>query len=153
MTVQELKRNSPILRGLPPSSASFMEAVGRETTFEPGSLIFEEDGPADTFYLVASGKVGLEISLHTGPPALIETLGSGDMLGLSWLFPPHRWSWRARSLTHTTLLAFDAESLRNRCASDADLALHMYQAVAAEAVRRLHATRMRLLDIYPGGDE
>lgn len=150
MTTHELIQASPIFRGLSSSNLSFLESVGTEVELEVDRVIFEEDDHADQFYVITAGKVALEVSVHSAPPVLVETLGPGDLLGVSWLFAPYRWNWRARAVAATTLVAFHAESIRNRCESDADLALHLYRAVAHEAVRRLHATRVRLLDLYPG---
>lgn len=151
MTLERLKGTAPLLMGLDISNVEFLESVATEMEVDTRAMIFDDDEPADRFYLVAAGKVGLEVSMLTGPSMLVSTLGPGELLGVSWLFPPHRWSWRARALAPTSLVAFDAVAVRRRCAADADLALHVYRAVAEEAVNRLHATRVCLLDLYPGG--
>ena len=152
MSLSSLKDLTPLLLDLSDDGVEFLESVATEIEFPAGALIFDEDDPADFFYLIATGRVGLEVTVPARDPMLIETLGPGDLLGVSWLFPPHRWSWRARSLAPTTTIAFDASAVREQCESDTDLALHIYKTVAAEAIRRLHATRVRLLDLYPGGD-
>jgi CRP-like cAMP-binding protein len=150
MTLSSLTDLTPLLQGLSEDGTEFLESVATEVEFPSGALIFDDDDPADAFYLVATGRVGLEVVIPAHEPMLIETLGPGDLLGMSWLFPPYRWSWRARSLAPTTTIAFDAAAVRAQCESDTDLALHIYKTVAAETVRRLHATRVRLLDLYPG---
>ncbi len=152
MSLTGLRDLTPLLRGLPQTDMEFLESVAARVEFESGDLIFEEDDPADNFYLITSGRVGLEVTPPTGGPVLVETLGPGDLLGVSWLFPPHRWNWRARALADTTSVRFDSAAVRARCESNVDLALHVYRSVAEEAVRRLHATRVRLLDLYPGGE-
>lgn len=151
MSLASLKDLTPLLQDLSDDGLEFLESVATEVEFPSGALIFDEDDPADSFYLVATGRAGLEVTFPAREPMLIETLGPGELLGVSWLFPPHRWSWRARALAPTAVVAFDAAAVRAQCAIDTDLALHVYQMVAAEAVRRLHATRVRLLDLYPGG--
>ena len=153
MSLASLKDLTPLLQDLSDDGLEFLESVATEVEFASGALIFDEDDPADSFYLIATGRAGLEVSLPAREPVLIETLGPGELLGVSWLFPPYRWSWRARALAPTAVVAFDAAAVRRQCAVDTDLALHVYQTVAAEAVRRLHATRVRLLDLYPGGGQ
>ncbi len=150
MTLSSLKDTALLLQGLSEEGVEFLESVATEVHFPVGALIFEEDDPADSFYLIAEGKAGLEVPIHTRPAALIQTIGPGEILGVSWLFPPYRWSWRARAVTTTSAVAFDAAAVRGQCETDRDLALHVYWVVAHEAVRRLHATRIRLLDLYPG---
>lgn len=153
MSLHSLKDVAPLLIGLQPDALEFLESVATEVEFEKGSVVFDEDERADTFYLVATGKVGLEVSFPARDSQLIETIGPGEILGVSWLFPPHRWNWTARSLARTRAVAFDAGAVRDQCEQDTDLALHVYRTVAEEAVKRLHATRFRLLDLYPGAEQ
>lgn len=153
MSLESLRGRTRLLDGMSANSIEFLESVVREVMFPKGALIFDEDEKANSFYLIGNGKVGLEVSMPARDPVLLETLGPGELLGVSWLFPPHRWNWRARALAATDILVFDAESVRLQCEKDPDLALHVYETVAGEAIRRLHATRVRLLDLYPGGDE
>ena len=152
MSLQSLADSALLLQGLSPEGMEFLESVATEMEFPVGAVIFNEDDPADTFYLVADGKVGLEVSLHSQPPMLIQTLGPGELLGMSWLFPPHRWTWRARSHAFTRVIAFKSAPVRQQLERDPDLAVHVYRAVAMETVRRLHSTRIRLLDLYPGAE-
>ncbi len=150
MSLQSLRENAPLLVSMPVDGIEFLESIATEVQFPKGAVVFDEDQPAEAFYLIATGKVGLEVSMPARDAYLIETLGPGELLGVSWLFPPHRWSWRARALVATDVIAFDAEKARRRCAKDPEFALHVYRTVAEEAVQRLHATRIRVLDLFPG---
>src|SRR5476651_2498374 len=58
-----------------------------EMQFELGRFIFQEGYPADRFYLILEGKVLLESELKGHGKIPIQTLGPGDELGWSWLFP------------------------------------------------------------------
>lgn len=150
MSIESLRDVTGMLRDLPTGALEFLESLAVEIEFGPGALIFDEDDAADSFYIVATGKVGLEVSMPARDPVLIQTLGPGELLGVSWLFPPHRWAWSARALEPTMVVAFDARAVMDECDRDVQLAVHVYRAVAEMSVRRLHATRVRLLDLYPG---
>ena len=126
----------------------FLEAVSTEVEFEPGEILFEQDAEAELFYVILAGRVGLELTAPGRTPIVIQTLGGGDLVGLSWLFPPHRWSWRARAMGETKAVAFDAATVRARTRGDEELGHHLTTLVAREAIRRLHATRLQLLDLY-----
>ena len=152
MSLESLRETSGLLRGLSQGGLEFLESLATEIEFQRGAIIFEEDDPADSMYLIAEGKAGLEVALHNRPAVLLETIGPGELLGVSWIMPPYHWNFRARSLADTTAFAFNAAAVREKCETDIDLALHVYQTVAVEAVRRLQATRIRLLDVFPGGD-
>lgn len=151
MSLEHLTESAGLIKGLSPDGLEFLESLAIEVEFQRGAIIFEEDDPADALYLIAEGKAGLEVALHNKPPVLVETIGPGELLGVSWIMPPYHWNFRARSLTTTTAIAFSAQAVRERCETDLDLALHVYREVAVEAVRRLHAARIRLLDVFPGG--
>lgn len=152
MNLASLQQTARLLDGLSKDALEFLESVSQEMFFTKGARIFDEDERANSFYLIAGGRVGLEVAMPARDPVLLETLGPGEMIGVSWIFPPYRWSWKARALADTDMLAFDAEAVRRECEINLDLALHVYKTVAEESVRRLHATRVRLLDLYPGGE-
>lgn len=153
MSLESLKSSAQLLADLDDDGLEFLESVATEVVFPAGAIIFEEDQYADTFYLVADGKAGLEVVFAARPPVLLETVGTGEMLGVSWLTYPYRWNWRARALSESRLVAFDANAVRAKCREDCKLAASVYLTVADEAQRRLHAARVRLLDLYPGGPE
>jgi CRP-like cAMP-binding protein len=142
---------SKLLTGVPGATREFLDSVSEEVSYDRDDVIFAEGGEAERFYLIQSGKVSLEVTSPGRPLIAIQTLGSGDLLGLSWLFPPHRWAWRARALEPTTVLAFDAGRVRARCETDEQLFRTVLEVIAEEAVRRLHNSRLHLLDLYQAG--
>ncbi|HSK06945.1 MAG TPA: cyclic nucleotide-binding domain-containing protein [Acidimicrobiia bacterium] len=148
MNLQTLRETSPLLAKLSNTELEFFESVSSVVGLKGGEVLFEEGGPADTFYVVSEGRVGLEMTSPGKTPMVIQTLGPGDLVGLSWFFAPHRWNWRARALSDTTVVAFDAAQVRKRCRENRDLALEVLGVVSAELAARLHRTRIQLLDLY-----
>jgi CRP-like cAMP-binding protein len=148
MNLDAVEARSELLSELSGAQLEFFESVSREVHFRSGDVLFEEDGVADVFYVILEGKVGLEMTSPGKPPIVIQTLGNGDLVGVSWLFPPHRWNWRARALADTATIAFDAATVRAQSELDRELAQQILGVVAGEAIRRLHSTRVQLLDLY-----
>jgi hypothetical protein len=70
------------------------------------------------------------------------------MLGWSWLFPPYRWRFQARTRKTTRALAFDGKSLRAKCEEDHDLGYELLKRFSRVLTERLEATRVQLLDVY-----
>ena len=71
------------------------------THFKPGQIIFHEGEPVNRFYLLETGKVMLESGEGFGKPVVVETIGAGDLLGWSWMFPPVRLAFhRTRGRAH-----------------------------------------------------
>ncbi|MCC6792080.1 MAG: Crp/Fnr family transcriptional regulator, partial [Thermomicrobiales bacterium] len=75
----------------------------------------------------------------------IQTLGPGDILGWSWLFPPYRWHFDARVLTPTSTLEFNGACLRQQCDDDPALGYDIMKRVAQTMIERLQASRLQLM--------
>jgi len=148
MTLEALRSRNPLLAKLNDEELDFFESVSTPAEFAPSAILFEEDAPADSFYIVSSGRVGLEMTTPGKAPIVLQTLGAGQLVGVSWLFAPYRWSWRARALAATTTLAFDAARIREECGVNRDLGFRVAAVLAEEAIKRLHGARLQLLDLY-----
>ncbi len=136
MSLEQFQNVSSLLRDLSEDSLSFLESISEEVAFTAGSVIFSADEEAERFFLVTDGRVGLQVSPPNGAPLIVETIGHGEILGISWLFAPYRWTWRAVAVQPTVAISFDAAAVRQRLVHDVDLAVHVYRTVADEAVRR-----------------
>jgi CRP-like cAMP-binding protein len=116
--------------------------------FDAGDFIFREGEEADRFYIIRHGKVALEVFAPGRGSITVQTIGEGDVLGWSWLFPPYRWHFDARALELTRAIALDGKCLREKCEEDHDLGYELVKRVAQIIMERLQATRLQLLDVY-----
>ncbi|MCP3988270.1 MAG: cyclic nucleotide-binding domain-containing protein [Actinomycetia bacterium] len=132
-------------------SAEAMEAIagcGQEVKLDQETIVLVENQPADTFYLLLSGLVALEVATPRQGPFVIETIGPGEILGVSWLLPPYRWTFDARVVSEAHTIAIDAICLRQRCDADPRLGYELFQRFASPIRDRLQATRLQLIDLY-----
>jgi hypothetical protein len=81
---------------------------------------------------------------------VVETLESGDIVGWSWIFPPHRWVYDVDVLERAHLVVIDAGCLREKCDADPAFGYRVMKRFAQVVAERLAATRLRLLDLYGG---
>ncbi|MFD7507939.1 Crp/Fnr family transcriptional regulator [Streptomyces sp. NPDC059853] len=142
------------LAGLTPGHRGQLLALSRNASFPADRRMFEEGEDAVTFWIVGRGSVALDIHVSGRPAPVVETLGPGDLLGWSWLFPPYQWHLGARTLSPVDVHAFEVAEVRSHCESDPAFGYDLARAVAAVIGERLRATRIRLLDLYgppPGG--
>jgi CRP-like cAMP-binding protein len=123
-------------------------AFGHPVTFEAGTRLFEEGRPARTFWLVEGGTVILDLHVPGAHAATVETLGSGELVGWSWLFPPYRRQLGAQAVGTVRALEFDAATIRDTCEHDPDFGQAITLACAQVIAGRLQASRLRLLDLY-----
>lgn len=138
----------PLFRGL---DAAFVHAVAEQATerrFAIDERLATEGAPAEVFYLVTDGKVALEIGSADQPHLTVETVGAGEVLGWSWLVPPHRWRFDARAVKATRTVVLQGEVVRRTLAHHPTwgyLFLVRFMPVLAD---RLENTRVQLLDLH-----
>ena len=136
------------LRGM---AGSHLAVLARDCWVVPvrqGHRLFVEGDTAHRFWLIRSGHVALDVHAAGGGQLIVETLGRGDLLGLSWLVRPYQWQFSATAVEDTMTFEFNADAVRVACESDTDLGYQLLQRVMAVASSRLQATRVRMLDIY-----
>jgi len=135
------------LRGMPERYVAVLARACRPTQVPEGYRFFAEGDPANLLWLIRSGHVALD--LHPpGRRLIVETLGKGDLLGLSWLVPPYEWQFGATAVQDTILFELDAALVRAACDADPGLGYELLRRVMSAASSRLQAARIRMLDLY-----
>jgi CRP/FNR family cyclic AMP-dependent transcriptional regulator len=107
----------PFLKGLSRSQLKVLANSALEVEFPAGKLIFQEGESANRFYILLDGEVSLESGTEKSARQ-IQKIHAHDVLGWSWLFPPHQWSFNARAVKPTKAIIFLASSLRESCERD-----------------------------------
>ncbi|WP_371614485.1 Crp/Fnr family transcriptional regulator [Streptomyces sp. NBC_00454] len=120
----------------------------REVNFREGARIFDEGTRAESFWIVRSGTVTLEIPVPGRRPTPIESLGPGELVGWSWLFAPYVWQLGAEAMTPVRAYEFDATTVRMLMDADPAFGSAVGHWVGRVLALRLHQTRTRLLDLY-----
>ncbi|HVX42309.1 MAG TPA: cyclic nucleotide-binding domain-containing protein [Mycobacteriales bacterium] len=149
-SMQDLLAAHPFFTGLDEAAMTLIAGCATNVHFPDGAYIFREGAPADTFYLIRHGRVALQVHEPARGRLLIDTIDDDEVLGWSWLVPPYRWFTDARAVTETSAIALDGACLRGKCEDDPALGYQLLQRVAGVMYQRLHATRMRVLDLYGG---
>ncbi|MEO8091744.1 MAG: cyclic nucleotide-binding domain-containing protein [bacterium] len=146
--IDELLAAAPAFEGMGTAHLELIAGCARNEVFEPGAYLLREGDPADRFYVIRRGRVGMETFIPQRGALTVETIDDGDLLGWSWLVPPYRTHLDARARTQTHAIAFDATCLRGKCEDDPVLGYKLMQRFVPVIVERLQATRVRLLDVY-----
>ncbi|GGW77392.1 hypothetical protein GCM10010503_64120 [Streptomyces lucensis JCM 4490] len=122
--------------------------LAREVCFAAGTRLFEEGRRADRFWIVRTGTVDLDLHVPGRRPAVVETLGHNELVGWSWHFQPYVWHLGAEAMTPVRAWEFDAAAVRAMCAEDPEFGRAIAVWVGRVVAQRLHASRVRLLDLY-----
>ena len=146
--LEQILQEHPFFAGASAEEIKLIAGCARNHLFQAGEYLLREGGPADEFFLIRHGRVALEIAAPGRSPAVLETLGVGEFVGASWLIPPYRWALDARAVELTRATGIDAVCLRGKCEADHDLGYAMMKRFLPALVKRLHTTRLQVLDVY-----
>ncbi|MGI9659463.1 MAG: cyclic nucleotide-binding domain-containing protein [Gaiellaceae bacterium] len=147
-TIEDVVLESPAFADLTDDRRALLAGCGKNARFKDGEYLFREGDSADVFYLLRRGDMALELVAPGRGPLLIETVHTGELVGFSWLFPPHRWHLDGRAVGPVAAIEFDGTCLRGKCEADHEFGYDLQLRFASILIERLQATRLRLLDVY-----
>jgi len=137
----------PFLAGMNHTQLTLLTDCAVARHFNMGQTILREGEFANGFYLIETGRVALESEAGFGESIVIQTIGAGDLLGWSWMFPPYVWQFAARAIEPTAALFFYAAILREYCEKDHSLGYELLKRISAVMVTRLHAAHDQMLSL------
>jgi CRP/FNR family transcriptional regulator, cyclic AMP receptor protein len=147
-TLEPIIRAHPFFQDLADRHIRLIVGCAKNARFDADKVIFREGEEANHFYLIREGLVSVEVVIPSRGTVTVETVNEGEVLGWSWLFPPYRWHFDARTRQPTRALVFDGKCLRAKCEKDHDLGYELLKRFSRVLTERLEATRLQLLDFY-----
>ncbi len=145
---QRVLKATPIFAEMADEQIANIAECAKEMSFPAKKRIYAEGDAADQFLIIREGNVAIDMeTVHRGI-LTVHTVGPGDILGWSWLFPPYRWHYNARAVEDTQAIALDAPCLRKKADADPALGYELMKRFSAVMLSRLEATRMQLMNIY-----
>jgi CRP-like cAMP-binding protein len=145
--IGEVVRAHPFFEGLESRFCDLICGCAKYDRFQPGEYLFHEADSADQFYLIREGCVAMQIQGPSMTKTLL-TLHQGELVGVSWLVPPYRWSYDARAMQFTRAIAMDARCLRGKCEADHDLGYELMKRFMPVLIERLQSAYLQVLDVY-----
>jgi CRP/FNR family cyclic AMP-dependent transcriptional regulator len=146
--LERIVREHPFFAGLEEEFCAHICGCAKNVRFEADQYLLHEGEAADQLYLLRHGRVALEVTVPGRGPVTFQTLVAGEIVGVSWLIPPYRWTYDAKALEATRAIAMDATCLRRKCEEDHDLGYEMMKRFVPVLIERLHGTRLQMLDVY-----
>lgn len=138
----------PFFAGLQESYLELVSGCAKNGHFRAGEYLFREGESADWFYLIRQGRAALQLSAPGRNAVVCQTVGEGELTGVSWLIPPYRWTYDARAMEDIRAIVINARCLRDKCEADHDLGYEMMKRFMPILIERLQATRLQILDVY-----
>ena len=116
----------------------------RVTSLDAGGVLFEEGHSAKNFYIVMEGTVDLYSEMEDEDDQWVQMIDVGEVIGWSWLVPPYRWAFTAKSRNGAMLMEFDADAIRELCDRDPAFGYGTMKQICALMLGRLHTIRAQM---------
>ena len=137
----ETWRRHPFVAGLAADQLAVLTSLAMPVQFDAGQLIFREGEPANRFYLILGGSVALQTRSPEDIATCVATVGAGEVLGWSWLFPPYTWHFDAVAVKATEAIFFYGTWLRHLAEENHELGYELMKRMAQVLIQRLQAAR------------
>src|SRR3990167_7947239 len=147
-TIKDLLAKHTFFKKIGDKHLETLARCGKNVHFKKNARILTEGDEANYFYLIRKGIVALDIDGAERGFIRIQTVEEGEVLGWSWLIPPHRWKFSAIAIEDTSAIALDGRCLRSKCENDHGLGFELLKRFSTVLAGRLESTRMQLLDVY-----
>jgi CRP/FNR family transcriptional regulator, cyclic AMP receptor protein len=134
--------------GMAPELIDLLASCASVETFAADDYIFHEGHEAENFYLLASGRVNLELATIKNVPIIVETIEPLEALGWSWMFPPYRSKFSAYAIEPVEAIVFNAKCLRALARNNLALGYELLKRVSQVMQERLQTTRGQIIDLY-----
>ncbi len=137
----------PFLAGLEPDQVRFLVGCTSSVRHRAGEYLMREGDREDTLYLIRQGTVSIETPAARGEPVVLETVGPGDVLGVSFLTPSAaHLDCRAREAV--LAFAIDNQCLFRKMQEDTRFGFAVSMKLLERTYQRLARARLQSLDLY-----
>jgi len=112
-----------------------------------GTTLFREGEPGEDVYFLLEGRVGLSLRLPGRAEMMVLSLGAGELTGWSGILPHERVA-TARVVEDAVLVRIPGRALLDACEADHELGYRVMKQLFTELTRRLHETRLQMIDAF-----
>lgn len=116
--------------------------------FAKGETIFSEDRPATQLFALKEGRVVIMMTGTQGHRALVYSIQPGQAFAWSALVPPRRYTASAVTVESSEAIVVNGRKLGVLFKKDPELGYKIMCRVAQLISKRLHHTRLQLLNIH-----
>jgi CRP/FNR family cyclic AMP-dependent transcriptional regulator len=146
----EILEGFTFFAGLSQTHLRSLSIIANPASFERGDLIFREDEPAHTLYLLLDGWVDIMINtdVQGARQALVTTRISGDVFGWSAVVEPCIYTASAMCVSPVKVIGFRGADLLALFEIDAQLCRLMMKRICQVVANRLQATRLQMVSLF-----
>ncbi len=125
----------------------FLVGCAANVRFRPGEYLVREGELEDKFFLIRQGSVSIEMPRPGGDAAVVETVGPGDVLGISRI-APRAAHLDARARDNVLAFALDNGCILAKIEVDPRFGCAITRRLLERTYERLARARLQNLDVY-----
>lgn len=130
-----LVSQAPIFRAMGESLTRLLVRDRMPRLYERGEVIFRQDDPADSFFLVLHGWVKLYRELARGEEVVVALFSSGETFAEAVMFQGGRYPASAEVVSPSRVLRLDGNTLRRAIMQNPQIAFDMLAATSMHLKR------------------
>ncbi len=146
----EALRKSDLFEGLSDDELAAIAKMAREETYDVGAIIFRENDPAKSVYIVREGRVAILIDIGRGKQTVIDTICRNGSFGWSAMVPPYILTGTAKTMERTRVIVLTGQDLRELCRMSCSTCYTIMEKLATIISSRLKDTRLQLISLVYG---
>ena len=127
---------SALFAGLDNATVALIMAHLIEEVLPADSVVFEENAPGDTLYLIQSGLVQVSRTFDGGQELVVRTMGPGEFFGEMALLEDKPRSARVSTVIETTLLAVTRQCFNALIEQHPAVGINFLKAISAQLRRQ-----------------
>jgi CRP-like cAMP-binding protein len=151
MDVREFLKGIPEFQTLKDEDIDRVARIAKRGQVKAGQPIDVQGEPADRFYILETGRLGIVLDLDLGVSKksyVVTTIGPGDMFAWSGLVGNPNYTAGSRAMTDCTFVSWKVDELVAQFDEDTRLGYVMIRTVARTIASRLRAMQLQLVQQY-----
>ncbi len=151
MDVKSFLKSIPEFSELRDEDLERASAIARVGQAKANELIDVQGQPANKFYILVSGRLGVVLDLDFGVTKksyVVTTVGPGHVFAWSGIIGNPHYTASGRALTDCTFLEFDSARLQQAFDEDPKLGYVVMRVIAQAIASRLWAMQLQLAQQY-----
>lgn len=140
-------RAHPFMADLEPDHVRFLVSCAQNVRYRPGEYLVREGEVEKRLFLIRQGTVTIEMPRSGGDAVVLETVGPGDVLGIS-LVVPSTSHLDCRARDNVLAFALDNPCILEKMHKDPQLGYAISRRLLERTYDRLARARLQNMDVY-----
>ncbi|HZD55749.1 MAG TPA: cyclic nucleotide-binding domain-containing protein [Anaerolineales bacterium] len=137
----------PLFKGMSLAQLELLRPLFVPYECYEGTVLFEQNEPAEFLYLVITGEMMIQYKPDDGPALTVARVRPGGLVGWSALIGRRFYTSAVMCTTHATMLRVNGADLQKLCEQDPKTGVLVLERLADVIAERLRNTQPQVLSL------